>query len=208
MSDISGSGLTYQQAEEIIEEIATQKAYQHRRVGYYDLNDLKQEVRIKCWAVLPRYDKACGADLRVFLSVCAENRIRDIRRSVLYKHNRPCFVCPFWNESAAQSGLHDCLVFNNKMECEKYAKHERYVQAKLSASHPIDIDNERIEDDHFDKMVYTIDFIDHIQHNLPSGLLVLFDKLLYNNFNLKCFKPKERTIMISALREALKGFEG
>lgn len=202
------SGIQYEEAEQIIEEIATQKAYQHKSISYFDANDLKQEVRIKCWAALPRFDSKCGTDLRIFLSVCAENRIRDIRRSILYKHNKPCFKCPFWNEAAAQSGVHDCLVFLNKMECEKYAKHEHYVQVKLSASHPIDIDNERIEDNDFQKRVENIDFVDYVYSNLPSGLWGLFDRLRHSNFNLKALRSRERSVIIAALRVALKDFGG
>lgn len=200
---MNSSGIVFKQVESLIEEIALQKAYQYKNIGYYDINDIKQEVRIKCWAALPRFDVGCGADLKVFLSVCAENRIRDIRRSILYKHNKPCFKCPFWNEQAAQSGQHDCLVFENKMECEKYAKHERYVQVKLSASHPVDIDNQKIEDEDFNKKIINIDFIDFVHNNLPSGFIPLFDKLLSNNLNPKCLKIRERNRIMSELKKIL-----
>lgn len=206
-SSIASSGISYKSVEDTIEQIADAKAYQYRKVGYFDQDDIRQEIRIKCWTALPRFDPACGANLKVFLSVCGENRIRDIRRSVLYKHNRPCFKCPFWNEVAAQSGIHDCLVFEDKMECDKFAKHERYVQAKLSASHPIDINNERIEDINFDRRVGNIDFIDYVHANLPSGLFKTFDKLSSSNFNLHCLKPKERSNIIGALKIILKDYK-
>ncbi len=86
---VQASGLSYSEQNHIIEKIANQKAYQYRNIGFFDSEDIKQEVRVKCWSVLSKYDpKKYTTDLKVFLSVCAENRIRDIKRSVLYKHNK------------------------------------------------------------------------------------------------------------------------
>ena len=118
----------------------------------------------------------------------------------MYKHNKPCFKCPFWMDEASMSGLHDCLVFANKLDCEKYSKHERYVQAKLSASHPVDIDSERIQDSKFEHRMEEIDIVDFILAHLPSGLHELFNKLKSVNFNLKGLKVRERFIISSALR--------
>lgn len=199
------SGVTYEEVSDIIERIATQKAYKHRNIGFFGPDDIRQEVRIKCWMILPRYDPTrCGHDLKIFLGVCAENRLRDIRRSVMYKHNKPCFKCPFWIEEASLSGCHDCLVFGNKLDCIKWSKHERYVQAKLSASHPIDIDTERIPDGKFERRMEEIDMVDYILAALPSGLHELFKKLESVNFNLKSLKARERAIISSALRVVFK----
>jgi hypothetical protein len=203
---LSASGFVAQ--ENLIERIAVQKAYQHKKISYYDLEDIKQEVRIKCWAALPKYDpQKFKTNLHVFLSVCAENRLRDIRRSVMYKHSKPCFKCPFWNEQAAQSGVHDCRVFDNKMECDKYRKHERYVQAKLSASMPIDINSRMIEDKNSLNKVNLIDMIDFIRSRLSSNLLPIFDKFVNSNFNIKALRPKDRMRLIPELRVILVDFE-
>lgn len=204
---VSASGLTYTQQEHIIERVALAKAHQYRQIGYYELDDLKQEVRIKCWSVIHRYNPECGANLYVFLSVCADNKLRDIKRGVMYKHNKPCLRCPFWNSAAASSGRHDCLVYDYKMDCERFAKHERYVQAKLSASHPIEINNERVEDTGHMSPEDRVDLVDYIETRLPKGLLPSFSKLKLNNYNTKCLKPRERSTLINSLRNILKDFD-
>ncbi len=203
---ITASGLTYEQQEGVIERVANTKAHQYRSIGFYDLDDLKQEVRIKCWSVIHRYNPECGTNLYVFLSVCADNKLRDIKRGVMYKHNKPCLRCPFWNSGAAGSGLHDCLVYDYKMDCERFAKHERYVQAKLSASYPVDIDAEKIEGDtisYEDKF----DLVDFVETRISKTLLPSFEKLRVNNYSLKCLKPRERNVLIEALRNILGDFE-
>ncbi len=203
---IAASGLTYDKQESIIERVASVKAHQYRKIGFYDLEDLKQEVRIKCWSVIHRYDPLCGANLYVFLSVCADNRLRDIKRGVMYKHNKPCLRCPFWHAGAAASGVHDCLVYDFKMDCERFSKHEKYVQAKLSASHPIDINNEKIEDVFSSAHELRFDFIDFVETHISKSLLPLFRKLKTNNYNVKCLKPKERNLILSVLKDILKDF--
>ncbi len=165
-------------------------------------------MRIKCWSALNKFDSSSfSTSLRVFLSVCAENRLRDIKRSVLYKHNKPCVRCPFWNQSAAQSGMHDCLVFNDKMDCYKYNRHERYIQAKLSASHPIDIDNERVIDEGSNIKFNHVDFLDYIYTNIPSGYTSSFNKLQITNFHFDELEDQERNDLIDILREVLSNFQ-
>lgn len=195
------SGLSFTEQEELIERIATAKAYQHRKIGYYDFDDLKQEVRVKCWKAVEKYNESCGANLFVFLSICAENRLRDIRRSVQYKNNKPCFRCPFWDKGAAASGNHDCLVYYDKINCERYAKHERFVYTKLSASSPIDIDTQRIEDNGFGSHLKKLEIVEIIESRLPPYLGPIFQKFKAHNFNIKILKPKERKLLIATLRD-------
>lgn len=201
---ISGSGLSYENCSAIIESIATIKANQHRNVSYYGPEDIKQEVRVKCWLSLPKYDPdRFGTDLKVFLSICAENRIRDIKRSTIYKHNKPCFSCPFWMEQAANSGVHDCCIFADKMHCVKYSRHEKYVQVKLSANHPVDIDGHRIEDFKFKNSISSIDILDFINQHLSKQLYPLFVIFYNNNFDVKCLKKPERELLFSGLKTIL-----
>jgi len=202
------SGMTIEEVGKIIEGIAQTKGRQHQKIAYLDSEDIAQEVRIKCIKSLPRYDpRLSGAKLGTFLTVCAENRIRDIRRSLLYKHNKPCFRCPMWDQDAYKRGEHDCVAFRNKMACGKFARHERYVQVKLSANHPISIDEARIEDAPQDANSFDDDFIRFIYSNLPEHLHALFKELEISNFEMKSLKPKARSMLQEALKEILKGYE-
>jgi len=205
-SNVLPSGFTYNDVEDIIERISDKKARKYGNVGFYDLDDLKQEARIKCWSILGRYNVNHGTELEAYLGICIENRIRDIKRSIVYKHNKPCFQCPFWQQDAASSGAHDCLVFDNKMECEKYARHEKYVQIKLSSSHPIDIDNERIEDGKYANTINGEELYDYVIKHLPSGHRHCFDKLANNNFNLKSLKKNEVKAIVSELKKIMSNF--
>lgn len=200
----SASGLLFNDVSSLIEKVARQKACQYRNIGFFDYDDIMQEVRIKCWRVLHKYNPhKFTTDLSVFLSICAENRMRDIRRSIVYKHNRPCIRCPFWNQSMAQSGIHDCLIFLDKMQCDKYNKHERYVQAKLSASHPVDIDNQRIIDNKSDQHINEVEIIDYVLSNIDKDLLPAFKQLLANNFEIRKVRQKDRALLVKALKEIL-----
>ncbi len=99
------------------------------------------------------------------------------------------------------------MAYTNKFDCEKYAKHERYVQVKLSASHPIDINNQRIEDKYSELLFDRIDLIDFISTHLSSANLELFEKVKFNNLDIKCLKSKDRTQLVQSLKEILKDFK-
>lgn len=200
MTNIPVSGITFENQQETVEKVANAKAFQYRKIGYYDTEDLKQEIRIKCWSVINRYDPNSGTNLFVFLSVCADNRLRDIRRSVIYKHNKPCFRCPFWHKGAAASGVHDCLVYYNKMDCDRFAKHERYTHAKISSSQPIDIDTQRIEDHNYGVKQREVEINEMVESKLPNELVPLFRKFKSYNFDTKMLKAREKSILLNTLR--------
>lgn len=202
----SGTELTYQAAEQVIEAVAESKARQFRRIAWLDADDIRQEVRLKCSLTLGRFDPT-KSDLHTFLSRCAENRLRDIKRGVLYKHNKPCFRCPLWNEEASRAGRHDCMAFADKMECDKYAKHERYVHAKLSASHPVNIDEGRMHDTTFDRAVAKSDLIECIYAKLTREELAIFVVFERSNFNLRSLRPRDRTIICEAIVKILEQYQ-
>jgi len=198
--------LTYQAASEVIEAIAEAKVRQFRRIAWLDADDIRQEVRLKCSLTLGKFNPDIS-DLHTFLSRCAENRLRDIKRGVLYKHNKPCFRCPLWNEAAARAGRHDCTAFTEKMDCDKYARHERYVHAKLSASHPVNIDDDRVQDTAFDREVAKSELIEYIHSKLSSEMKVIFNAFELSNFNLKALRPRDRTAISEAVVEIMEKYQ-
>jgi len=86
----------------------------------------------------------------------------------------------------------------------KFAKHEKYVQAKLSASYPAETNNDAIDEANFTQQD-RIDFADHIENNLPKHMFGIFNSLKENRYNLKSLKLKERRLIISELRNILGG---
>lgn len=198
------SGFKYDDVSDTIEEIANNKSKQYGKISYFDPEDIKQEVRIKCWSVLKHYDKKrAGANLKTFLTVCADNRLRDIKRSVLYKFNSPCTKCEFHKQEGDK-----CVKFANKIDCCQHAKHERYIQAKLSNSHPIDIDTQRIYDNNSNSFVENLEFIDFVETHLPSGFMPLFRKLQDVKYNFKSLKFKERIAIQTVLYDIFVEFGG
>jgi hypothetical protein len=194
--------LNYYSAEAIIESVAESKANQFKNIGWLDEEDLKQEVRLKCWQTLHKYNKR-RSDLYIFLSRCADNRLRDIRRSICYKHNKPCLRCPFWKPESAAKGKHDCSAFRDKLKCDKYAKHEKYVQIKLSISHSMSIDEDRIYDSKFSNKLLQYDLVDFINVHIPSGHQYLFNMFASGNFDMRVLKPKERTELSEVLVDVM-----
>lgn len=202
INSIVASGVTESHFQ-LIERISSTKASQYQKIGFYDFDDLKQEARIKCWSIIDRYNPERGTNIFVFLSTSVDNRFRDIRRSVLYKHNKPCNRCPFWDANAAVSGLHDCVIYKNKMDCSKYSKHERYVKAKLSSNNPMDILHQNLSDTFFDNNCSLFELIDLIENRLPTSLISSFTKFKKHNFDSKSLKPKERKVLFDILRKII-----
>lgn len=198
------SGVSSKEVENTIESIALQKANKYNNIGYLDSEDIKQEVRIKCISVLPKYDPNNSSEMSAFLSVCAENKIRDLRRKIVYNHDSPCFKCPFWDDIAYASGYHDCLVFKyNKFCCDKFKKHEMFVQAKLSNSYPVDIDEQRVLDDSSENQISMIDMIDFIEHNIDKEFKDIFDKLFKFKLDIGKLKQKEREAIMPELEKII-----
>jgi len=195
---ISASGFSYHDIEPIVESIARAKARQYKKIAYYDPEDIKQEVRIKCFQTLKNYDPArSGANIRVFLAVCADNKLKDIKRNVIYKHTSPCSRCDCCNHDTNECSLYP----NNKKQCEKYMRHEKYVHTKLSVNSPISIEEKRVIDNKSQTYFDKIDFIDYIFSLIPSGMNNLFNSLRENNFNINAMPTKEREKIMVTLRD-------
>ena len=211
ISAASGVISTYEDAEELIEKIASYKANQYGKIGYLEPEDVKQEVRLKCYKELHKYDPSrTNAHLFTFLSVCADNRIRDLRRKLVFKDNKPCLRCPFWDPVASKKGQHDCLMFEDKLSCDKFSSYQTYVKTKLNSNRPLDITDKNvyIYDNGVFNEINKIDVLDFVYNALPSGLNPLFQKLMESNFNTKKLKPKEREELLVVLKEIFekKGF--
>lgn len=188
------SGLNYGDVKDLIEVIAENKAKQYGKISYLNRQDLKQEVRIKCWSVLSSYDsKRAGANLKTFLSVCSDNKIKDLKRSLLYKHNNnPCNRCDFHHIQGKRSR---CVKYKAKKHCEMHNRHELFVQAKMSNSFPVSIDEYKIYDEKADSHIKYIEFLDFVYGHLPSSFYPLFDKLKNSGFEFSVLKPREKKIL-------------
>jgi hypothetical protein len=87
MNNVAVSGLTYNEQKDLIEKIARTKAFQHKNIGFYDFEDIQQEVRIKCWNAVSKFKPCEGTNIYVFLSVCAETVIVTQSMKDMFKLN-------------------------------------------------------------------------------------------------------------------------
>lgn len=206
MTNSVASGTNFHNTYDLISEISQIKGNQHGYVSYYSPEDIEQESMIKLWQVADRFNPSGGAKLRVFLSICAENRIIDIKRGLVYRHNKPCFRCPFWDENAAASGQHDCLAYREKMICDRYYKHEKNLHLKMSVNSPDSIENASIFDDVFTNNVERLELEDFIYSKLEERWHHIFDKFRDANYKLGALRKKERNLIKEKLIEIIEEY--
>jgi hypothetical protein len=189
------SGIKYKDIEQIIDTVARAKAHQYGSVSYLDQQDLIQEVKIKCWKVLNSYNPdRKNANLLTFLSVCADNRIKDLRRILVYKHNKPCVRCIHHSKGK-------CTKFKKRMECKQFEQHEMRIKNKLSCSNTVDICGHNVYDKKSERFIEDVDFYDFIYTHLPQHLHQLFDQLRDANFDFRVLKPRQKKMMRCLLAE-------
>jgi hypothetical protein len=207
--EIACSGITYDEIFDIIEYIADVKASQYGSISFLDQDDIRQEVRMKCWEIIrdEKYDpNRSAANLKTFLTICADNRIRDIKRGLVYKYNKPCIRCEFYNKEADLQGRHDCIAFLDKSQCKPYRNHQKYIYAKLSGSHPASLYGRTIIDDKSSAETKNFEFIDYIETKIPEEFYNLFVLLKDSNFDLKCLGGADRAEMVKVLKKILMDY--
>ncbi|MBU1067377.1 hypothetical protein KKE60_06290 [Patescibacteria group bacterium] len=188
----------------LIEKIALTTSNKYRQIAYYDTEDLAQEVRIKCIQALKHYDpNRSDASLETFLVTCADNRIRDIRRFVLFKHNNPCKSCEFYDIKNKKR----CIKYSNKSLCSKYAKHEKSLALKIASNSPSQLDPNRLMDNHISDEVFQIELLDYIHTCLCPEYYEDFMKVYSANFNFNVIRSEDRRAeLISVLSMIMQDF--
>ncbi len=191
------SGIDYSSVSDVVEKIADNKARQYKNIAYLDKEDIKQEVRLKCYTALSKFNvKKNKNDLFIFLSVCADNRIRDLKRSIFYQHydKRKCKFC-HGQSLSSPSGFNcpKCQVADNKNAF------------KMNINNPIRVNNGLL-DGEFDLPSKKVEILDYIKFNMPSGLMYIFDKLEKSDFKMASLKKNERYKMSDEIMGILKRY--
>ena len=206
MTNTVASGITYDDFSAIVERVAELKARHHLNIGYLDEEDIKQEVRIKCWEIMNRVDNDIGQP-DSFFAVCAEHRLTDLKRSLIYKHQKPCFKCPHWNKDPEASGSYKCFRFEDRSECERFSKHEKFVALKIASNYPYNLHHEPIYDETSHRGMERVDLEDYIYTHLPEFFHPYFKTVQENGYNFKVLKAKMRATLLNLLREILKEYK-
>lgn len=188
--------------QRIIEEIAKATANKCKTIAYLDKADIEQEVRMKCLESLRHYDpNRSSANIRTFLITCVNNKMRDLRRSLLYKYNIPCNKCDFFDTKNNK-----CVKYINKSNCSRLLKHERYVLCKLTSGHAIIINESQTIDEKELKNQDKFLLLDFIRASLPSNMIWMIDALVESNFDMSIFKPREKADLIFYLSSVIDEF--
>lgn len=102
----------------VIEVISKKLAYKFK-FGYHEIEDMKQQISIFAIEGLKNYDHK--RPLENFLWTHVRNRLFNYKRDNYQRPDKPCLTCPLYDPAKKQSSS-ACLKYQNKDDCELYAK--------------------------------------------------------------------------------------
>lgn len=134
---------------------------QYFSFGYYDSEDIEQEVRIMCLEALPNFDKN-KASLKTFLIVNAKNKLLNLQRDKLCKIFPPCANCGSCDDDY-------CEKYDTKEECPLFLRWQQNTQIK----HNLLALGELYDDDAYYNTnvleeLYEKELLIYIDKNIPS----------------------------------------
>lgn len=181
------SDMTEEQILSCINYVANKLAPQFI-IGYYDLEDLKQEVRIFCLEGLHKYDKSRGK-LSTFLMMVAQSRLINFKRNRLFRMSPKC-------------GCSSCL---SGIECEAQTKRmERWRKLNTTKRNLMNV-NHMGDDDYEDILPYynpddIKEIVEIIDENLDISLREDYRRFVEG---VKLPQPKREKI-VSEIHRILK----
>jgi DNA-directed RNA polymerase specialized sigma24 family protein len=106
--------------------------------GYYDVEDIEQEIRLICLQVLEGFDGSKKADgLYCYLFAHARNMLIDLRRLKLGRTISPCKSCVY--DDGGKCTKHDDIT-----ECQRYRTKLDNNNKKKSVINPQPLDPEQV----------------------------------------------------------------
>lgn len=102
----------------VIDVISKKLAYKFK-FGYHEIEDMKQQISIFAIEGLKNYDHK--RPLENFLWTHVRNRLFNYKRDNYQRPDKPCLTCPLYDPAKKQSAS-ACLKYQNKDDCELYAK--------------------------------------------------------------------------------------
>lgn len=108
--------MTEEEVVAVMQKIAKAAAYKYR-FGYFESDDIEQEAYIEAIKGLEKYDGK--RPLENFLRVCVLNGLKNLKRKKYERLDKPCDCCPL---NAYIKDTDECTAFDDKQECELYAR--------------------------------------------------------------------------------------
>ena len=150
---------------EIIDNIATMLA-PYFVFGYYEVEDIEQEIRLMCLDALQRFDDQheSGAKLRTFLIVHAKNRLITLKRDKLCRIFPPCLTCKEWHKQSDS-----CNLYNNRGNCQTFSKWSRTTTDKHNLFELGELnDNDIFYNSNIPEEIHERDLLEYIDQNIPT----------------------------------------
>ena len=191
-------GYTESQILDIIEDIGSYFA-PFFSFGYYDKNDIKQEVAIFCMEALPRFNTKKHTSVKTYLVNHVRNRLLNLRRDKLIRYQTPCPDCPKWLKRKKM-----CRKYRDELsveECPRIIKWRKYNESKKSLMKNVDISNDvqRDADDFLQDKPIRDEIIAIINNNLPIDLRVDYRKFVDG----ARLSPRKKATVIAALKQII-----
>ena len=161
-------GYTEQEVLDIIDRVVNHLAPSFV-FGAYDSVDIKQYGRLKALEAIESGKYEEGRPLDKFIYSHVRYRYINLKRDKYSRKESPCDKCPF-KDAGSISG---CKEFNNKSNCELWAKWSKTNSAKKSLAKPGDL---AINED--GEVAVPCESRPVIEHVAEKELLQLIDKNL------------------------------
>jgi DNA-directed RNA polymerase specialized sigma24 family protein len=146
------------------------------RLGYYDIEDMKQEGFVYGIEVLPRYDPTRGTALKTFLFTHIRNRFKDFRRDKLERRTPPCSTCAFYHPEDTNRKCHG---HKDESDCNRWRGWLARNETKRNLMETASYEDEKhtttanILDD-----IIQRETIEILERRMPLSLLTDFRRLI------------------------------
>lgn len=127
------SKVTYQDIEDIVEYLVSKKSSMYR-FGYYESDDIAQEIRLICLEKLDKLDTSQPREKwKNFFGRCVDNSLKNLKRD---KYVRV----------SSLKKKHDALKKDDKSKeaqeiREKWQREEKKIKRRLALQHPLPVDD-------------------------------------------------------------------
>lgn len=185
--------MTEKEILEAIDKVKTRLSTKFK-FGYYEKEDLEQEISILCMESLVRYDGR--KPLANFFWVHCRNRLCNFKRNKYERLDKPCIGCPFFDE-LKQVCHSECKKYENKMSCDLYYNWFRRNEKKKN------LVNKSGESHEYEPTI-DADFIDSEEDNL---ILKIIDRdmpiILRDDFIKYKYGVRLNSIRMKVIREEI-----
>jgi hypothetical protein len=173
------NNMSEQEVLDIIEKVVSKISYKFV-FGFYQYEDIKQQAWIYAIEGLENYKP--DLPLQNFLCVHVKNRLCNFKRNNFVRLDKPCLHCPLgaWVKKGDI-----CKKFEDKMDCEPFAKWTNKNQTKQNIIKPVNIG---VVVDHQERNMYTeAPILDNIAN---AAIIEVIDRKLCGETRILWLKAK------------------